>query len=308
MAFCGTALPDEKKDAESDDDHSLDNIVAFSTKKKQMCAPCKEGLFIDDNGTPVDRRIKVCYDEEKFCSTSYSGTCQITAIDPQKRKGVGSACAVPAYDRMLCFITCAHNMVAWSSRTKSTKPFTKMQVYGMRDGEKNWHFLCNSIKKNIPHPKYNGQADCGFDLGLIVQTKRPSMNRGFQKFKPKPDSLVHFMNPKDVTEGMTIELIGYPGEKKGRPFTHTGEILDITESDLGGWVLWYNADATPGNSGSAIWLTDEKYVKANSKPGTAKLMIGIHTGYDDADGSNFGTLLTKSLESWIMKELDYFSK
>jgi len=309
MAFCGTALTDEKKDVDCGDDHSLDNIVAFSTTKQQMCAPSKEGLIIKDkNDKLIDRRIKICYDDEKFLSTSYSVPCQITAILPNGDKGVGSAlvCGFKGASFVASFVTCAHNLVGWSERRKCAVPYKKLRVYGRRYGEKKWFFSTDSIEKTIVHPKYNGKPECGYDLGIIVHgTKYPKLNEcHFPKYMPPVDCEVHWMNPKDVTKGMTIELVGYPGEKKGYPYTHAGEILDITESDLGGWVLWYNADATTGNSGSAIWLTDEKYVQKHSKPGTSKFLIGVHTGHDKMEGCNFGTLLTKSLEIWLKKELE----
>jgi len=305
MAFCGTALSDEKKDVECGDDHSLDNVVAFSTKKQQMCAPSKEGLVITEkNGTPIDRRIKVCFDDEKFFSNSYGSICQITAIVPGEKKGVGSACQY-SFGNLVVFFTCAHNLVSWSSRRKCTVPFKNHRIYGLRDGEKKWNYLSEINDKLIVHPKYNGQPDCGYDLGLgiVLKSKVPNVWRRYPKRTGKVDSRCYWMNPKDVSKGMTIELIGYPGEKKGHPFTHTGKILDIVESDLGGWVLWYDADATPGNSGSAIFLTDEKYVKNHSEPGTAKLLIGVHTGHDETEGCNFGTLLTPSLFSWAKNEL-----
>jgi len=301
MAFCGKDLSDEKKDSDCAD-HSLDHIVAFSTKKQQMCAPSKEGLITSDkNGTPIDRRIKICYDDEKFFSSSYSAPCQITAIVPGGKKGVGSASAYVAdRGKALCFITCAHNLVAWSSLRKRTVPFKDVRVYARRDGKKKWHFLVERMEKRVVHPKYNGQPDCGFDFGIITHAKVADIHDfNFKNFNPKSDSAIHWMNPKDVAKGMTIELIGYPGEKKGHAFTHTGKILDIMESDLGGWVIWYDADATPGNSGSAIWLTDEKYVKKHFNPSFNKLLIGVHTGHDEAEGCNFGTLFTQSLKRWI---------
>jgi len=104
-----------------------------------------------------------------------------------------------------------------------------------------------------------------------------------------------------VRKGIPIEVVGYPGEKKGYPYTHTGKILDIVEIDIGGWVLWYDADTTPGNSGSPIYLTDEKYLKQKSIS-AAKMLIGVHTGHDEAEGSNFGTFLTPSLLEWMLKE------
>jgi len=307
MAFCGAALSDEKKDVECGD-HSLDNVVAFSTKKQQMCAPSREGLVMTEkNGTPIDRRTKVCFDDEKFNSNSYGSLCQITATVPGGKIGVGSACksACPLKEgNLFVFITCAHNLVSWSSRRKCTVPFKNHRIYGLRDGEKKWWFLSENHDKLFVHPKYNGQPDCGYDLGFVVKYNLPNiLDSNFPGIGRKMDSENFWMNPKDVSKGMTIELIGYPGEKKGHPFTHTGKILDIVESDLGGWVIWYDADATPGNSGSAILLTDEKFIKNHCKPGVAKLLIGVHTGHDDVEGCNFGTLLTPSINDWLFKEL-----
>jgi len=304
MAFCGNALSDEKKDVDCGDEHSLDNVVAFSTKKQQMSAPTQEGLiFREKNGKLKDRRIKVCFDDEKFFSSSYSSLCQLTAIVPPEKKAVGSAsCTLSGV--WFLFITCAHNLVTYSSRRKCVVPFKDVKIYGMREGRKKWFFLSASNDKMIVHPKYNGNPDCGYDLGIIIRSKVPKLRKSvFSKYRLKKG-----MNPKDLSKGMTIELIGYPGEKKGYPYTHIGKILDIVESGLGGWVLYYDADSTPGNSGSGIFLTDEKYIKNHSKAGAVKLLIGVHTGHDDAEGCNFGTLLTPSLLSWINEELEPFLK
>jgi len=310
MALCGAALPDEKKDGDFGDEHSLDNIVAFSTKKRQMCAPNKEGLMRDENGTPVDRRIKICFDDEKFFSSSYARLCQVTALVPGGKKGVGSG-FFRRTKEFYFIVTCAHNLVAWSSLRKCAVPFKNLRTYGMRDGKNNWLFLSKGHGKKLAHPKYNGQPDCGYDLGIILTRKKPKhlqpLLSNYNKLVKNKDTHFHAMNPKDIVKGMTIELAGYPGEKKGYPYTHTGKIVAVVESDLGGWVLWYNADATPGNSGSPIILTDEKYVKTHAlDPRVTKLVIGSHTGHDEAEGCNFGTLLTPSLEKWMGEELKLF--
>jgi len=311
MALCGTGLSDEKKDADVDDEHSLDNIVAFSTTKKQMCTPTKEGLITsDENGTAIDRRIKVCYDHEIYCTASYTSLCQLTTrVKAGKAVGSGSYNYMTRGKTFVWCITCAHNLASWSSLRKQAVPFTHLKIYGSREGEKKWYFLSRGNQKTIVHPNFNGLPYCGYDLGIIILRNLPNIEKlNRPKFEPKRDYKIHWMNPEDEIKGMTVELVGYPGEKKGHPFTHTGKILDVVKSDLGGWVLWYNADATPGNSGSAIYLTDEKYIKKHCKSGITKLLIGVHTGHDEAEEKNFGTLLTKSLARWLGKELMAFSK
>jgi len=290
VALCGTTLSDVNKDADCGDDHSLDNIVAFSTMKQLMCAPSKEGPIIrDENARLIDPRTKICYDDKNFLSTSYSAPCQITATVPPGKKSVGSGYYIATYSEgVFVFITCNHNFVSWSSRRKSAVPFENMRVYGRRDGLSKWYFLSKSFEKKILHPKYNGQPDCGYGLGITEQSNPPVLDRNFQKLKPERDSFIRCKNPKDETKGMTIELIHYAGVKKSFPLTQAGKILDITHRDLGGWALWYNADATPGNSGSAIHLTN------------------VHSGHDEAEGYNFETLLAQSLQRWISKELKLF--
>jgi len=317
MAFCGMAVTDEKKDGDSGEDHSLDNIFAFSTKMQQFSGPTNEELLIkDENDKPIDRRAKICYDDddEKYISNSYAQVTQITAKAP-KGKGVGSASYIPSGKGVVLFITCAHNLVSWSS-IRGAVPRDNLKVYGRRDGAKRWNFWSKSLEKKITHPKYDGLPYCGYDLGIIIPSKLPSFRSwanfstksNFPKYRPKMDSYLvdPGMNPKHILKGMTIELMGYPGEKQGHPYTHTGEILNIVEKSVGGWVIYYNVDATPGNSGSSIYLTDEKYIKKLSNPAISKLMIGVHTGHDPTERCNFGTLLTKSLIDWINKEVGGF--
>jgi len=318
MAFCGTALSDEKKDVDSDDEHSLDNIIVFSTKRQEMCGPSAEELLTkDDNGNLIDRRTKICYDDEKYFSNSYGTITQVTAKF-HKGKGVGSASYTPFVNGVILFITCAHNLVSWSSLRKMGVPVKDVKVYGRRDGKEKWLFWSKNIERKIVHPEYNGKPDCGYDLGIIIPSKLPdfgvwakfSPKETFPKYQCKMDSYLTDpgVNPKDIIKGMTLELMGYPGEKKGYPYTHRGEVLSVHQTDLGGWVIYYDVDATPGNSGSPIYLTDEKYIKKLSNRAISKLMIGVHTGHDDVVNCNFGTLLTEPLVSWFTKEVEHYLK
>merc|ERR1719474_2567719 len=78
---------------------------------------------------------------------------------------------------------------------------------------------------------------------------------------------------EDIKKGMSVELAGFPGEKEGWPYTHTGEIVDVTKTDLGGYLIWYNADTTPGNSGSCVMITDANYVRSNRSSSTCKKIV-----------------------------------
>jgi len=105
---------------------------------------------------------------------------------------------------------------------------------------------------------------------------------------------------ESIKRGMAVELAGYPGEKKGWPYTHTGRVIDITKTKLGGHILWYDADATPGNSGSCVMITDKDFIKSISKKvGIKKVIVGVHTGHDPVVNLNYGTLITPSIGEWI---------
>jgi len=310
MAVCS----DEKKEVDdSDDDDSLNNVFAFSSNKEQGIRKKTEGLLTSNWwGSTIDRRIKIRFDKRVFRRTSYTSLCQLTARYPNGRKAVGSASGGVGVGRkchrkenLVWFITCAHNLVMWSSLDKRPVSYKKRKIYGKREGWKKWAYKLQDCNKPIVHPKYDGQSDCGFDLGIILFTEIPVFTA--EKREVKEDKSLHWMNPKDVSEGMTVEVSGYPGEKNGYPYTHEGEILCVRQSDLGGWVLYYKADTTPGNSGSPIYLTDKEYLKKHGKSGVDKLLIGVHTGHDDANTINFGTMLTRSIQRWLSKEFDNFN-
>lgn len=299
MAFCGVKFTTEQKEVVIDED-SLKNICAFSSKLGQMAKPSSEGLIEqNEHGKKEDRRIKVDYRCRDFHYDSYLTLCQITAKLPSGMKGVGSCTGIDINDTDHV-LTCAHNLVGFSPMRGCMVKYRNLRMYQARQGEKKW-WDCTSLEEDHIryHPKYNGDPDSGFDIGVCKQGK--SLRVG--NWSP-PSSQVDVewghMDPQKIKKGMPVEIAGYPAEKEGHPYYHTGTIVAVKKTALGGYILFYNVDTTPGNSGSCIMLTDENVIKQSSyKPHVKKLTIGVHTGHSHEDGLNYGTLLTPSLFKWI---------
>lgn len=314
MAFCGSTFLDERKADEITWDHSLDNVLAFSTKEKQMSAVSKEGLLIyTKDGKGVDHREKIIYNNKKFVRQSYYTLCQMTAM-AKKGKTVGSCSGIWLKGKSKLYLTCAHNIVDCSVRTKQQVPYSLGFIYGARQGANKWGTLSKvDPNKTLVHPKYNGEPDCGFDLGIMA-IKSITTSPGDPKIWKLPKKANHpqfrdvqwsSAEPGEIKEGMDIEVAGYPGEKDGWPYTATGKIIDVVKTSLGGWLLFYNADATPGNSGSCIMVTDEDFLKKRGmKQNCKKLIIGVHNAHCSADDLNYGTLITPQLFEWIRKGID----
>jgi len=289
------------------EDHSLANIVAFSSSRKQMHAPSKEGLQVDEDGREIDRRTKIVYSDESFHKISYFMLCQITAKCPGGKKGVGTCFAVYNQSTKF-FLTCAHNLGDVGAKTGRVVSYTNIYIYKARQGEgesKAIRIFQGDCSRLSIHPKYDGQADCGFDIGIIPASQITKTNKN-SKVWIKPmisrnsweDVVWQAVKAKKIKKGMSMELAGFPGEKDGWPHTHEGEIVDVTKTKLGGYVLWYTADATPGNSGSCVMITDPGFVKSISKT-HKKIIVGVHTGWCKIDRLNYGTLLTPSIGKWI---------
>jgi len=308
MSSCSIEILDEKKEDATVDDHSLKSIVAFSTVKMQMMTPdMAEGLIkADDSGEKTDRRTKILFSDDKYGKyISYRALCQVTgAVTNLKKKGVGSGCGINAKDGTQYLLTCAHNLLQWSHILNKLVSFTSLKMYRMRQGENSWR-CCSSMDDTtiVAHPKYDGKADCGYDIGMCQLKKVISENINNDSFKNGriSDVIWDGCYPRRLAKGMSIEIAGYPGEKHGHPYTHTGIIVAVTKTKNGGHLLWYDVDTTCGNSGSPIMITDKKYVEKYGKSPATKVVIGVHTGYSFVEGLNFGTLITPSLFRWIMK-------
>jgi len=314
MASCGADLFDEKKEVDVNEGYSLNNIVAFSSKRKQMSLPALEGLLTsDDDGRLVDRRTKVLYRDSDFCYASYYMLSQMTAkLLNDGKKAVGSGAEVIKKGKGRWLLTCAHNLVEYGGRTNRVVPYTDFYIYKARQGVKTWTARYRGDDKNIRvHPKYNGNPDCGFDIGLISIMKtisQPELLKtsvwGYDNLNSDlyQDVICYHVNPDQIKKGMIVELAGFPGEKRGWPHTQRGKVVDVTKTELGGHMLWYDVDATPGNSGSCLMIIDKDYVKSVHPNGKIKkVVVGVHAGHCAAENLNYGTLITPSIGEWIDK-------
>jgi len=310
MAKCGINLYDEKKEespkVESlSDDHNLVNIIAFSSISREMCSlNTAEGLFKqDENGNELDRRKKILYSTPKIGNLqSYQSLCLITGKLP-KFTTVGSGCRVSVRDGKWV-LTCAHNVTGWSAFQERWVNFPSLRMYNMRQGEKTW-YMCRLLNQTINfHPKYNGHPDCGYDIAICQQMEVNSMLVNCSSFKvdvTKKDVIFKGCDPSILEKGIAVEVAGYPGEKRGHPYTHTGKIVKVSKTDLGGYIVWYDVDCTMGNSGSPIMITDKNWLNKHiSKDSVRKVIIGVHTGQNVMDELNYGTLITPSVLSWIL--------
>jgi len=309
MAFCGTEINENEEEVKVD--HSLKGVFAFSSIKNQMCFPQKEeGLILrGEDGKSIDRRILIDFGNAKFgLLKSYRILCQLTSRLPKGEKVVGTCFRINR-NKSEYILTCAHNIVVWSTFRNKFTQLVWCVYYEMRQGESSW-IKCKRLDMSTGrvHPKHNGDGASGFDIAvchpgqIISKGKNDGM---FVKYRGNADVTLCSCDPQDLSKGMSLEIAGYPGEKEGQPHTHTGVIVGWIRTKCGGHVLFYDVDCTCGNSGSPIMITDKEYLKKQkAPPGVKKMVIGIHTGHDQAEGYNFGTLITKSLEKWIDGE-DY---
>jgi len=318
MATCCAELEDEKKDDSLTLDHSLKNVVAFSTCKKQAGGPSKEGLLERGLNSEQfqDRRTRINYNDQKFKQLSFYN-CQMKSILPSGLFGVGSGKSVNL-NGVSSILTCAHNLCTWSILNQRLVKHTEACAYHGRYGEDMWFQLWKLNVEGIRiHEKYNDDPSCGYDIAVCPMEALPhgkedkTLGVGVKR-----DSVWDAADPASLKVGMTIEILGYPAEKTGYPYFHHGTIKAVSKRPSGGWMLFYDVDTTPGMSGSPIMITCCDWIKENMEKkkitGTnavkhddvKKVMIGIHTGHDDTVMLNFGTLITPSLKAWILGKTD----
>jgi len=317
MASCGRNVDDEKKYDEkydendedwSDADLDPDKICDFSTSKRELFSVSGEMLILrDENGNSIDRRVPVFFKKIEFHTTSYFNLCQMVLKHRDAKSEAGSASYIPRAKKPF-FLTCAHNLLNRSARTKLLLPKQGLKVYKSRYGKKTY-VVAGRVKEMLPHPKYDGHITYGFDIGIfwLHSGKEKQGTYGQNTHGSigtiKNDVMMHYANHKNLKKGMKVEIAGYPGDKQGYPYMHEGTIIDIQKKKYDGYIIWYDADTSSGNSGSSIMVTDHNFIKSITKePGIKKIIIGVHSGYDGAEKLNFGTLITEGLYHWIMSK------
>jgi len=306
MATCCSNTLEEKKEEDTSIDHSLKNIVAFSSANMAMSSVNEpEGLFkMGKDNKPIDRRTKIDFVNPKFWARSFLMTCQITSMLPTKVKAVGSGCMISndTGAEIQWALTCAHNVAVDTGLKEGLQLFNSLFSYQMRQGEKVWSACYSIDEKSIEvHPNHNGMPNSGYDIAICRRTKIVSVQQWWTREKNRKligDCAWGWAKPSTLKKGVKIEISGYPGEKDGHPYTHTGEIVAVTKTRFGGHILWHNVDCTKGNSGSPILIGDKDWVKEHF-PKTTKVIIAIHTGQCLFEGRNYGTLITKPLYDWI---------
>lgn len=167
-----------------------------------------------------------------------------------------------------------------------------------------YEIVCTSV-----HPKYNGDPLCGWDVGLCFLGKEyGNKNADEDNYSQRggfSNDFRYSVSPKELKAGHKVSIAGYAGDedKKGYLYEHTDEIVSVKKTKLGGYIVSYKVDATPGTSGAKIELIDDKLVaKVKSKTvlkfdKDMKIMtIGIHSGNDSVNNVNFGTLITPKLD------------
>jgi len=308
MAACGAKFTEEKEERQTDDerktvDHSLNNVVAFSTKKMQYSANSREGLLVSDKDGFKDSRIRIDYDKAMFDLLSFKAVSQMKASLSSGVPAVGS-CGLVLIDNKNYIMTCAHNLTSYSTYHDRFINHKNPYAYTSRNGENKWQSLWEVDEKNIKiHPKYSGDPCSGFDFAIAPVEYIPHPNSGKVSFPKVKDSGYMCVSPENLRIGLKIELVGYPGEKKGHPYYSKGQIKAIKNKSEDGWIMYYNADSTPGMSGSEILMVDEGWINEHitnaNESGIKKVTIGVHTGHDHTVMLNFGTLMTPTLERWM---------
>ena len=86
-----------------------------------------------------------------------------------------------------------------------------------------------------------------------------------------------------MTSGMQVTVSGFPGEYYGTLYKGTGNLLPINDSNQS-YQIKYDADATGGQSGSPVYITQTHRNK------TYQTVIGIHKS-----SGNYGVRITQTL-------------
>ncbi|EAV9885182.1 trypsin-like serine protease [Listeria monocytogenes] len=148
-------------------------------------------------------------------------------------------------------------------------------LYGKKDG--GW------AKKVTVYPGYNGtKAPFG-----TAKARKMYVPKEWTKKEPSTEDygvikLDKNIGTKTGTMGLTtntsgaITISGYHGDKKGKLYTQTGNISQVTANNV-----FYRLDTTGGSSGSGVYNSKKQILAVNAYE------------YLNGTGDNFGTRITK---------------
>lgn len=99
---------------------------------------------------------------------------------------------------------------------------------------------------------------------------------------------------------------------------HRGQVKGVQAQAYGGYIVTYDVETSPGNSGSPIHVIQPNIVQQYAgyhsqlaEPGQKfqleKQMFAVHTGCDAAANLNYGTLMTHDIQQWMAGVQDYMN-
>jgi len=295
------------------DDSSDRPRKGFSTSFRQRhnnVGAFAEGLHAKDETSKkvLDRRTRVKLHEERYAASSFI-QIQIEGKVHEDDEGsfVGTASGIyRTRDGRKYTITCAHNVVMVDEENDELiTSLVGLTAYDGRQG-------IDVYKAKYPvtevyvHPLYNGSPKCGFDIAVCVLGQQIASSKYDQDHFTFED-VEHFkfddgwkaVDPAEVEEqGIMVEIVGYPGEKDSDVYQHQASTAGILKTKLGGYILKHHVDTTPGNSGSSIMVVDAAWLQRVGAR-MSKATVAVHTGSDQVNRVNYGTLITKELSTWI---------
>lgn len=203
-----------------------------------------------------------------------------------------------------CVLTTAHNIFDG----KTGELYHDRMAYRAKKGTEAYQAEFQLSKNKVAfHQDYDGTPWGGHDIAMIKIEKNIGGKNGHKYFygigHMEYDYIWKPYTASKLSVGMKIQVIGYPGEKGGYLYQHTGQLLEIETTSTGGVALWYDLDTTPGQSGSPVYLILEK-----PEGKVIKHRIGIHQGWNIERRQNCGTLLTPPIMKWINEQDDKLTK
>lgn len=158
----------------------------------------------------------------------------------------------------------------------------------------------------IVKPGMNSDADnqtpfgaCDVTRGIVpdewIQTRNIEFDYGVYHLNCTVGNQTGWFRFKTTTgdwTGGTIQLAGYPNDKMGRTmWSATGSVTSTTANGI-----YYNIDMWPGQSGSPVWVTDDKTCPY--------CVVAINSSQFEAPTMNFGARINTQAYDFLSSEID----